>query len=80
MEEELYDDFGNYIGPALDQVEGEEDPMIEEMPREEIISLEEETSPMVSLTSSDPISSKNAIILHEDKQYYPSVPVILSNF
>jgi len=59
MDGELYDEFGNYVGPDIDSEsddssEGEEQIPVEEEAEEE---MEEESQ---------------AIVLHEDKQYYPS--------
>jgi U5 small nuclear ribonucleoprotein component len=64
MDLDLYDEFGNYIGPDLDddddEVSEEERPEIQEEREPEIKELEEE--PMYH----------NQIVLHEDKKYYPS--------
>ncbi|XP_063227260.1 116 kDa U5 small nuclear ribonucleoprotein component [Bacillus rossius redtenbacheri] len=63
MDADLYDEFGNYIGPELESDDEEEDsyevhePDTHEYDDEE--QEEEEAAPM-------------AVVLHEDKRYYPA--------
>lgn len=82
-EETLYDEFGNYIGPALD--DDIDDDIAEENGssarferREPSRSAEPEDSMQVVegkyvdlFLSSLSESSSTAVILHEDKKYYP---------
>lgn len=73
MEDSLYDEFGNYIGPELSdsgEDEGEEVPMGEGMDEEglgggamDVSGGEEEE---------DGVEGGMAVVLHEDKKYYPS--------
>ena len=68
MEEELYDEFGNYIGPDLeDQEESEEDaqPDLESQLRQSNHEMEE-----------DYFEKGQEVVLHEDKQYYPEAEKI----
>ncbi len=100
----LYDEFGNYIGPELDDEdeENEENEEILDEEQEEHLEdgddvMEEEDHPImmeqldendgenggehrISLyRTSEPISHVSSIVLHEDKQYYPSVSSSNSN-
>uniref|UniRef100_A0A6P7GA94 116 kDa U5 small nuclear ribonucleoprotein component n=1 Tax=Diabrotica virgifera virgifera TaxID=50390 RepID=A0A6P7GA94_DIAVI len=63
MDADLYDEFGNYIGPELDSDDDEEEEQeqLDEDDQQEYDDeqMEDEPQPM-------------AIVLHEDKQYYPS--------
>ncbi|GBE77516.1 Pre-mRNA-splicing factor cwf10 [Sparassis crispa] len=74
---EDYDEFGNYIGADLESDEEEEVPQNEfvreaqaqplEGYEEEPMEVQEETALM---EADEPVH--NAVVLHEDKQYYPS--------
>ncbi|KAI8975759.1 P-loop containing nucleoside triphosphate hydrolase protein [Mycotypha africana] len=79
MDDSLYDEFGNYLGPDLEDEEDLEEEIEEEEEREEehlsdameedqaeVEEEEEEASMQV-----DTIPA-NQIVLHEDKKYYPS--------
>jgi U5 small nuclear ribonucleoprotein component len=82
MDEDLYDEFGNYIGPELDA----EDSDVEEDHRRgrfEDEDDEEEADNRMDIDRRDLTlyregqqinnskSSENRIVLHEDKKYYP---------
>lgn len=77
---DLYDEFGNYIGPDLDESEGEDDEQKGFPPRrhafevEDVDDEEEENGAgngqLVHRDEMD-IAHENRIILHEDKKYYP---------
>jgi len=68
MDENLYDEFGNYIGPELEEEEEEENGWAERMQTtEEPEMLEKPKGSELILHGSE-----TAIILHEDKKYYPS--------
>jgi len=66
MDPDLYDEFGNYVGPDLqseddssseeEKDEDEEEPMQDEDERDE----------------DEPSAQSMAIVLHEDKKYYPT--------
>lgn len=75
-----YDEFGNYIGPSLEDSDEELEEEIninrrqydddneeeeEHNAMEEVEEEEEETSPTVGL-----VSDENRIVLHEDKKYF----------
>jgi 116 kDa U5 small nuclear ribonucleoprotein component len=65
--EDLYDEFGNYIGEA-------EDESVDEQPAQDgaqYLDDEEEAAVGEDLMEVDEGPS-NAVVLHEDKQYYPS--------
>lgn len=58
MDLELYDEFGNYIGPDLEDSEHS--------------SEQSDHESVASHISSDHNEIQTAIVLHEDKKYYPS--------
>jgi len=77
MDDELYDEFGNYIGPELaDSDASDEDSDIEESEDEENVEGSDDEAPQAmetedtSANATEP-SEENQIILHEDKKYYP---------
>jgi len=59
MDGELYDEFGNYIGPEIDSESDDS-------------SEEEEQQDQDEEMEEDAEDQSQAIVLHEDKQYYPS--------
>ena len=62
---EYYNEFGDYIGPDVNQDLGEADePLIEEEQQEP--QMEEERREDVDMEQ----NTENQIVLHEDKQYY----------
>jgi len=66
MDENLYDEFGNYIGPDLDEDDEEGDEWLEPL------SKEEEAMEMDGADDDDvEMESETQIVLHEDKKYYP---------
>lgn len=74
MDEDLYDEFGNYIGPELDDSD-EDDEYDHEFPDERAeasshnphaIALRDDNS--MAVVAHD----ENKIVLHEDKKYYPT--------
>mmetsp|Transcript_25358 Transcript_25358/g.50523 ORF Transcript_25358/g.50523 Transcript_25358/m.50523 type:complete len:1045 (-) Transcript_25358:82-3216(-) len=80
-EEELYDEFGNYIGPELDSSEDEESSAgvggSGRSDGDDGSSLNDAEEGPLSLLPSDaaPVAvgaPQNAIVLHEDIEYYPS--------
>ena len=76
-EEELYDEFGNYIGPELDQ-----DPFPTDQPDSDLeASLRNsQQQPDQDLQSSEDgaeyIRRGQQIVLHEDKEYYPAAQTV----
>eukprot|EP00045_Choanoeca_perplexa_P006490 m.55495 g.55495 ORF g.55495 m.55495 type:complete len:989 (-) comp13654_c0_seq1:58-3024(-) len=78
MDSDLYDEFGNYIGPDLDSEEDDELPDVgndygETAPMDD---GEDDTAEPVQhelLREEQPqLSESQAIVLHEDKKYYPT--------
>lgn len=70
MDQELYDEFGNYIGPEI-----ESDEESEEEAQHPSVDQMEETSEEGEATGMEIVPSEersNAVVLHEDKKYYPS--------
>ncbi|EDQ85001.1 uncharacterized protein MONBRDRAFT_39046 [Monosiga brevicollis MX1] len=82
MDNDLYDEFGNYIGPDLDS-----DDEVEELPDEEHFQEarthammdddedDEASAQIPEATGMDQepdVSASQAIVLHEDKKYYPT--------
>lgn len=81
MDDSLYDEFGNYIGPDIDSdhdsdAEDEEDEDIADKPTEGAVnSGDEDTNAAASngwLTASNDVDMDNQIVLAEDKKYYPT--------
>ena len=72
-EEDLYDEFGNYIGPDLDSGEEDDDgPEIEDEDEDE-----DEDDVDAGVTGGDAEmedgdDDDTRIVLHEDKKYYPT--------
>jgi U5 small nuclear ribonucleoprotein component len=72
MDESLYDEFGNYIGPELDSDEEEER---EEDEGEEERGLEDGHEYLengVEDDGEDAMETEGAVVLAEDKKYYPT--------
>jgi U5 small nuclear ribonucleoprotein component len=79
-DEDLYDEFGNYIGPELDS-SSDEDSSVDEPDQQDAPDDASDVSDDHAMviagdnqnegqsTSADPM---NAIVLHEDKEHYPS--------
>ncbi|KAI9913337.1 hypothetical protein PsorP6_005261 [Peronosclerospora sorghi] len=77
MEASLYDEFGNYIGPELqssdeESVSASERESESESDRESQVDAAEHPSvDALTLETDVHLEDDNAIVLHEDKQYYP---------
>ncbi|XP_078482120.1 116 kDa U5 small nuclear ribonucleoprotein component [Ciona intestinalis] len=66
MDSDMYDEFGNYIGPELDSDgEDEVDDVSEEESESEEEGEKEEMEQDAHVTGTE-------VVLHEDKKYYPS--------
>eukprot|EP00794_Sanderia_malayensis_P011954 gene11954-13191_t len=66
MDSDMYDEFGNYIGPELEsegESEGEEEDDEQLQEDEEMPEVEEDDNE---------VEPEMAVVLHEDKKYYPS--------
>ena len=78
MDENLYDEFGNYIGPEFDESSEEEEEEEEEVQFEQD-GLDEHGErleqgsggQLVPAGEAMDVEDENRIILHEDKKYYP---------
>ena len=71
MDGDLYDEFGNYIGPELESDEEEEEDMYE-MGANGQDEEENEERQEVQDQEMDEEGTTNAVVLHEEKKYYPS--------
>uniref|UniRef100_A0A0R3RWB3 Tr-type G domain-containing protein n=1 Tax=Elaeophora elaphi TaxID=1147741 RepID=A0A0R3RWB3_9BILA len=70
MDTDLYDEFGNYIGPELDSDDEEdEDTLASSAQKLDDDGKEEEEDDEAMNNDTDQIPS-NQIVLHEDKKYY----------
>ncbi|PNH09532.1 U5 small nuclear ribonucleoprotein component, partial [Tetrabaena socialis] len=74
MADDLYDEFGNYVGPALDDSEEEDD---ERQQQHDFADEEEEEGGRLHDADAmqeddEPGDGGMAVVLHEDKKYYPS--------
>ena len=70
-EEDLYDEFGNYIGPDLDSGDEDDGPEIDDEDEEEDEEEEEEAGGGGDVEMGDD-EAEGRIVLHEDKKYYPT--------
>jgi U5 small nuclear ribonucleoprotein component len=81
MDDELYDEFGNYIGPDLQ--DDEEDGWLEDAPanahdededegdRDGDVDMQDEDNRAIVRAGED-LGLSRAIVLHEDKKFYPT--------
>ncbi|PFX21377.1 116 kDa U5 small nuclear ribonucleoprotein component-like [Stylophora pistillata] len=67
MEADLYDEFGNYIGPELDSDEESEEE--EDADEEEAVEYAEDDGDEQMDQDEEP---QMQVVLHEDKKYYPT--------
>ncbi|KAL9968242.1 hypothetical protein ACROYT_G026594 [Oculina patagonica] len=67
MEADLYDEFGNYIGPELDSDEESEEE--EEADEEDAVEYAEDDEDEQMDQDEEP---QMQVVLHEDKKYYPT--------
>lgn len=71
MDQQLYDEFGNYIGPELDELDDNRPIPGPAVPPP---TLDQDQEPEESMVVETPMATgeaSTAIILHEDKKYYP---------
>jgi len=71
MDADLYDEFGNYIGPELPSDDSEEE---ESASEEEIDDNDDEE--MAMQEADNEMEESQAVVLHEDKKYYPTAQEI----
>ncbi|CAN1810135.1 110 kDa U5 small nuclear ribonucleoprotein component CLO [Linum perenne] len=79
MDDNLYDEFGNYIGPEIESDhesdEEEEDEGLPDQPHEDEAASDDDEARHASngwLTASGDVDMDNQIVLAEDKKYYPT--------
>uniref|UniRef100_A0A0K0DVK5 Tr-type G domain-containing protein n=1 Tax=Strongyloides stercoralis TaxID=6248 RepID=A0A0K0DVK5_STRER len=71
MDDDLYDEFGNYIGPELDSDDDEDNN--EQINRQESDHSDSENDNEKNhMDDDEQFNNSNAVVLHEDKKYYPS--------
>ena len=63
----MYDEFGNYIGPELESDEEDDDSVDEPEAYEDVDDANEAID-----DDEDPNVESTAVVLHEDKKYYPT--------
>merc|ERR1719507_1514314 len=68
MDPDLYDEFGNYVGPDLES-EDDSESEAEEREEEEADAGQEEE---MEQDEEEQGGQSMAVVLHEDKKYYPS--------
>lgn len=90
MDETLYDEFGNYIGPEIDSDEDESEGEEEEeerggLGRPDINGLTDgdeawlaNIEPDVHVNDDD-MDTDTAVVLAEDKKYYPTAMEVISS-
>ncbi|GBO31928.1 U5 small nuclear ribonucleoprotein component [Araneus ventricosus] len=69
MDADLYDEFGNYIGPQLDSDSEDEE---ENYERQEPEAIEYNEDDAMDEGRDEDEIPQTQIVLHEDKKYYPS--------
>ncbi|KAJ6673329.1 116 KDA U5 SMALL NUCLEAR RIBONUCLEOPROTEIN COMPONENT [Salix viminalis] len=79
MDDNLYDEFGNYIGPEIESdqesdAEEEDEELPDKPPEDEEESDGEEAAHASNgwLTASNDVDMDNQVVLAEDKKYYPT--------
>ncbi|CEQ40203.1 SPOSA6832_01808, partial [Sporobolomyces salmonicolor] len=79
MEASLYDEYGNYIGPEDDSdLESVSEPDQGEQQQAPLRAYDEEDPAAAPLEGMevDDLPPANAVILHDDKKYYPSASAV----
>lgn len=79
MDDSLYDEFGNYIGPEIESDQEsdreDEDEELPDRPTEDEAASDGEDAPNGTngwITTSNDIDMENQVVLAEDKKYYPT--------
>ena len=67
MDNDLYDEFGNYIGPELESEDESSSEEEQEKEEEEPMQGDDDED-----QEEDTSAQSMAIVLHEDKKYYPT--------
>ena len=84
MDADLYDEFGNYIGPELESDDEEENMYASEMngrrdndeDEDQNEEMEDEDQNQMAMALGDEVGPTSAVVLHEDKKYYPTAEEI----
>ncbi|GAB2277894.1 hypothetical protein Dimus_012596 [Dionaea muscipula] len=83
MDDSLYDEFGNYIGPEIEsdrESDGDQDEDLLEIPSEDAAALSDGEAAAAAngwLTTADDVEMlDNQVVLAEDKKYYPTAEEI----
>ena len=84
MDADLYDEFGNYIGPELESDDEEENMYASEMngrrdhdeDDDQNEEMEDEDQNQMAMALGDEVGPTSAVVLHEDKKYYPTAEEI----
>ncbi|XP_076812809.1 116 kDa U5 small nuclear ribonucleoprotein component-like [Clavelina lepadiformis] len=71
MDADMYDEFGNYVGPGLESDEEEEDDVDEGLSPEEEDDLDNADSDNAEEEGGNAVQGME-VVLHEDKKYYPT--------
>lgn len=72
MDADLYDEFGNYVGPELESDEEENDEDNEAERDEDVDDFPDNGSDEAMDQGQGDEEPQMAIVLHEDKKYYPT--------
>jgi U5 small nuclear ribonucleoprotein component len=78
MDDSLYDEFGNYIGPEIESDESDRDDEDEELPdkpgdaSDGEDAINGDNNGWMTTNGDDDIDIDNQIVLAEDKKYYPT--------
>ncbi|XP_063704338.1 116 kDa U5 small nuclear ribonucleoprotein component [Culicoides brevitarsis] len=70
MDGDLYDEFGNYIGPELDSSDEDDDQSV--YGQNEPVDDIDDDMPEDEEMEPDEDKTSRAVVLHEDKRYYPT--------
>ena len=83
MDESAYDEFGNYVGGDLSDDDDSEDELLAEQPPagfsgrgDPLLGGEGDEDVRVNPVVPDLPPEKRAVVLHEDKKYYPEAEEI----
>uniref|UniRef100_A0A0K2U2M1 116 kDa U5 small nuclear ribonucleoprotein component n=1 Tax=Lepeophtheirus salmonis TaxID=72036 RepID=A0A0K2U2M1_LEPSM len=68
MDPDMYDEFGNYVGPELESEESESD----EEDEEEVHGNDNLKDDEENEVEMEEDGSRTSVVLHEDKKYYPT--------
>lgn len=75
MDGDLYDEFGNYVGPDIESEEEEEDEFERDAGGD--VDYDRSTDQMLAVEDDDePDVADMQVVLHEDKKYYPTAEEI----